>query len=160
MGIAEFVSPTSTSDEPSIRTVHWRKNATQSVGTWSASSSTVLWPRALNVGSCTAAATNALCAASSAKTDKSFRWVDIWWHYWCILEPTFICAYPCRLFDKKDSLFSIGLWTHKIFQATDYSCKQTSRVWLCGVWGTRRRSTCLELVKWHRIAGFGGRLCE
>jgi hypothetical protein len=36
-------------------------------------------------------------------------------------------------FDKKGSLFSIGLWTHKIFQATDYSCEQTSRVWFCGV---------------------------
>ena len=35
--------------------------------------------------------------------------------------------------DKNGSLFSIGLRTRKIFQATDYSCKQTSRVWFCGV---------------------------
>jgi hypothetical protein len=37
------------------------------------------------------------------------------------------------LFDKKDSSFSLGLWTHKIFQATYYPCKQTSRVWFCRV---------------------------
>ena len=31
------------------------------------------------------------------------------------------------------SYFFIGLWTHKIVQATNYSCEQTSRIRFCGV---------------------------